>query len=52
MSYTLLSEVDHMSRNIRLKVRVKRIWRFLNIFNPDELFSLEFLMLDKKGETI
>ena len=48
MAYALFSDINNTSRNIRIKARVVRIWEFANISNPDDVYSLEFLMLDEK----
>ena len=52
MSYTIFSDINDRSRNIRIKARVVRIWEFTNISNPDDIYSLEFLMLDEKVRLI
>ena len=48
MAYALFSDINNTSKNIRIKAQVVRIWEFTNINNPDNVYSLEFLMLDEK----
>ena len=52
MSYTIFLDINDGSRNIRIKARVVRIWEFTNISNPNDIYSLEFLMLDEKVRLI
>ncbi|EEF28549.1 conserved hypothetical protein [Ricinus communis] len=41
MPYTLLSEVNSGCKNVRMTVRIARMWEFVNVSNPDDLFSVE-----------
>ncbi|KAL4609927.1 hypothetical protein ACB092_08G015800 [Castanea dentata] len=48
MEYTTLKEISRDKENLKVKVRVLRMWDAVNIANDHDLISLDMILVDKE----
>ncbi|KAL7606237.1 hypothetical protein Lser_V15G18303 [Lactuca serriola] len=50
--FTLIRDLDVLKDIFTMKLRVIRLWTLDNYYNKNELFSIEFILIDEEGNKI